>query len=568
MKALTAAEMREVDRLTTERLGIPSLQLMESAGKHVADAFWQIPSLTAGTASSICVLCGKGNNGGDGFVFARHLHTDRRGALAPVLKKQVRVILFAQSDELRDDAATNLQRWRESGGEVICVSDEESWEAAWSEAASADVIVDAIFGTGFRGSASGPIGRAIQDLNRLTQDATASHRPLILAVDSPSGLPSDGQDAEGVVLRAHHTVTFTAPKIGQLVSRDAAAIGALRVANIGSPAALAEEVGKGELRWVEPQEFAELPLVRATDGHKGLYGHILVVAGSLGKSGAAVMSGYAALRAGAGLVTIATPDVVLPMVAAAHPEYMTEPLVSTDAGTASRRNVLDRPELPESAIPAAIDKMMKGTKLPFERIQEGKTVLAIGPGLGTHPETQEFIRSIVKSTYKPVILDADGLNAFAGRADDLRERNTKFLAITPHPGEMARLLNTSTEAVQKDRVKAAQEAARRWNAYVILKGSHTILGSPDGKIFVNTTGNAGLAKGGSGDVLTGMLAAVSGQFKTDDWLRVLALGVYLHGAAADLAVVGTDPSGLLATEVAEAVPKARLLLLWELQRRG
>jgi hydroxyethylthiazole kinase-like uncharacterized protein yjeF len=381
-------------------------------------------------------------------------------------------------------------------------------------------------------------------------------------------LPSDGSAAEGPILRAHHTVTFTAPKVGQLVSRDAAAAGALHVVNIGSPAALVEEVGRGSLRWSEPEEFAELPLVRTTDGHKGLYGHILVVAGSLGKSGAAVMSGSAALFAGGGLVTVATPDVVLPIVAAAHPEYMTEALFSTDAGTAAKRNIADSPPLPQSADPQEFDRFIKGHRIQFAAIQAGKTVLAVGPGLGTHHETQEFIRTIVKWSEVPVVLDADGLNAFGHRADELRDRKAKFLAITPHPGEMARLLNSSTKALQDDRVKTARDAAKRWDAHVILKGSHTVLAAPDGRTFVNTTGNAGLAKGGSGDVLTGVLAAMTGQFKTEDWLRVLALGVYLHGAAADVAAAGTDLSGLMAGDVARAVPGARLKLLRELQRRA
>jgi hydroxyethylthiazole kinase-like uncharacterized protein yjeF len=369
-------------------------------------------------------------------------------------------------------------------------------------------------------------------------------------------------------LRAHHTVTFTAPKPSQLISHDASAVGRLEVVDIGSPGALVDEIGQGSLRWIEPQEFAGLPLVRPVDSHKGLYGHVLVVAGSLGKSGAAVMAGHAALRAGAGLVTVATPDVVVPFVAAAHPEYMTEALLSTDAGTASKRNILDHPPLPDSATREAIDRFTKETKLRFARIEEGKNVLAVGPGLGGHPETQEFIRSIVLHTYRPVILDADGLNAFAGCADKLRDRKTDFLAITPHPGEMARLLNSSIKAVEEDRVKTAQEAAKRWNALVVLKGFHTIVAAPDGQVFVNTSGNAGLAKGGSGDVLTGVLAALTGQFKTGDWVRVLALGVYLHGLAAEIAAEGMDLSGLLASDVVSALPKARRKLVLELQRRG
>jgi ADP-dependent NAD(P)H-hydrate dehydratase / NAD(P)H-hydrate epimerase len=281
-----------------------------------------------------------------------------------------------------------------------------------------------------------------------------------------------------------------------------------------------------------------------------------------------VMSGSAALWSGAGLVTIATPDVVLPIVAAAHPEYMTESLFSTDAGTISKRNLFDHPPPPKTATNEEIANFTKNFKIPFMRIQEGKTVLAIGPGLGQHPETQEFIRTTVKHTNLPTILDADGLNAFAGRADELRDRKSKFLAITPHPGEMARLLGSSVKDVEADRVKTATDAAKRWNAHVILKGGHTIVAAPDGRMLVNATGNAGLSKGGSGDVLTGVLAAMTGQFKTDDWLQTLALGVYLHGAAADVAARGTDLSGMVASDVARNVPQARLELLRELQRRG
>jgi NAD(P)H-hydrate epimerase len=459
----------------------------------------------------------------------------------------VKVYLFSEPQDLRGDAATNLQRWTATGNHVISIRDETAWEREWPEISNANVIVDAIFGTGFRGAVTGVIATAISAINRHSKNATAVWPALLLAVDTPSGLPADGEPAEGPVLYAHKTVTFTAPKPGQLISRDSAAVGMLDVANIGSPSSLVEEIGQGPLRWVEPQEFAQLPLVRTVDSHKGLYGHALIVAGSLGKSGAAVMAGYAALRAGAGLVTVATPDVVLPMVASAHPEIMTEPLSATPDGTAAMQNLAQQ---------------------RFERIEENKNVLALGPGLGLHPETQDFTCKVVLQTELPLVLDADGLNAFAGSADVLRDRKTKFIAITPHPGEMARLLMRSTKDVQEDRVKTAQDAARRWNAHVILKGSHTIITGPEGQVFINTSGNPGLAKGGSGDVLTGVLAALTAQFKTDDWARVLALGVYLHGKAAEFATKNTDQSGLLATEVAAAVPHARHQLLQELQTSG
>jgi NAD(P)H-hydrate epimerase len=538
MKVLTAAEMREVDHLTTGRYGVPSSQLMEAAGHKVAAACHQIIDTFKVQPRTVAVLCGKGNNGGDGLVAARHLQSS--GA-------QVKLYLFSEPQDLRGDAATNLQRWTATGNHVISIRDETAWERAWQEISNANVIIDAIFGTGFRGAVTGVIATAISAINRHSKNATAVWPALLLAVDTPSGLPADGEPAEGPVLYAHKTVTFTAPKPGQLISRDSAAVGMLDVANIGSPSSLVEEIGQGPLRWVEPQEFAQLPLVRTVDSHKGLYGHALIVAGSLGKSGAAVMAGYAALRAGAGLVTVATPDVVLPMVASAHPEIMTEPLSATPDGTAAMQNLAQQ---------------------RFERIEENKNVLALGPGLGLHPETQDFTRKVVLQTELPLVLDADGLNAFAGSADVLRDRKTKFIAITPHPGEMARLLMRSTKDVQEDRVKTAQDAARRWNAHVILKGSHTIITGPEGQVFINTSGNPGLAKGGSGDVLTGVLAALTAQFKTDDWARVLALGVYLHGKAAEFATKNTDQSGLLATEVAAAVPHARHQLLQELQTSG
>jgi ADP-dependent NAD(P)H-hydrate dehydratase / NAD(P)H-hydrate epimerase len=533
MKALTAAEMQEVDRLTTERFSVPGLQLMESAGKSVADIFLhQYTQSSSEPPGHVAVLCGKGNNGGDGFVVARYLKEEA---------EKVRIYLFSKPEDLRGDAAKNFQRWRESGGEVAVVHSTEDWDKAWPEISRAEIVIDALLGTGVRGAASGLIGQAIEDLNRISHNATAAKPAWIVAVDTPSGLPSDGDAAAGgPVLFAHLTVTFTAPKIGQLISPQAGCCGQLVVQDIGSPAALIEETGKGTLRWAGPDEFAALPLVRAAESHKGTFGHALIIAGSLGKSGAAVMAGYTALRAGAGLVTIATPDVVQPIVAQAHPEFMTEALASTETGTISNRN-------------------------PLETLAKGKTVVAVGPGLGEHPETQAFVHSVVNNTEAPIVLDADGLNAFAGHAEKLTQRTGKHLVMTPHPGEMARLLNTKILEVQKDRIQSATEAAKTWNAVIVLKGYHSIIAAPDGQVFVNTTGNPALAKGGSGDILTGLLAGLIAQFGANDLPRIVALGVYLHGSAADLLRPQSDPSGILATEVANAIPFARRKLLQELQ---
>jgi hydroxyethylthiazole kinase-like uncharacterized protein yjeF len=534
MKALTAAEMREVDRLTTERLGIPSLQLMESAGRHVADTVRA--RLGMFRQRRVAVLCGKGNNGGDGFVTARLLKEAR---IEPL------VFLFGARDGVRGDASVNLDLWLKSPGEITEITDSTSLEAVWSKIAEAHVIVDALLGTGLRGPATGIIAEAIARVNHLSRNATLPRPAMILAVDIPSGLPSDGQSAEGPVLFAHRTVTFTAPKIGQLISRDAACGGQLEVRQIGSPAALVEEIGQGLARWADPGEFAQMALVRPADSNKGTFGHVLLLAGSTGKSGAAILAGRAALRAGAGLVTIATPEPVQPIVAMGEAEYMTEPLAATKSGTLSLRSLTD------------------GT---FGELEEGKSVLAIGPGLGTSRQTQEFIRTIISQTELPVILDADGLNAFAGDGASLRKRKTRFLAVTPHPGEMARLLGTSTKEVQADRLNAARNSAQKWNTHVVLKGFHTIVASPKGDLFINTTGNAGLAKGGTGDVLTGVLSGLTAQFRTVDWHRVLTLGVCLHGAAAEALRGLTDLSGILAQEIARYIPIARTKLVRELER--
>jgi hydroxyethylthiazole kinase-like uncharacterized protein yjeF len=539
MKALTAAEMREVDRLTTERFEISATQLMENAGRSVADfVLHQISRRFQSPVRSVAVLCGKGNNGGDGFVAARYLRQEIRHTL---------VLLFSSPSELKGDAALNFQRWRESGGETLVIENEDAWFPAARRVISADVVLDALLGTGLRDAATGLIGKAVDFLNQTSKSATAPVPALIVAVDIPSGMSSDGQPAEGPVLRAHHTVTFTAPKIGQLTSNEASCCGSLNVRAIGTPPTLIDELGKGHMRCAGPDEFAELPLIRPVDSNKGFYGHILVIAGSAGKSGAAVLAGTGALKAGAGLVTIATPDVVQSIVASNQPEYMTEPLPTLADGSVAIENLADA---------------------AFARIVKGKTVLAVGPGLGQEPGTQKFIRTLVQSTTLPTILDADGANAFASNGGALRERKSQFLAITPHPGEMARLLGITTKEVQKDRVRIAADAAKNWNAYVLLKGFHTILASPDGQIFVNTTGNPGLAKGGSGDVLTGILAALTGQFGTQDWLRVLALGAWLHGRAADTLIEDADPSGILASDVARALPYARFELLEEIRRGG
>ncbi len=528
MKVLTAEQMRQADRLTTERYGVPSLELMENAGRRVVEFLrGEHENLDR---QRIAMLCGRGNNGGDGLVVARLLAQE--GA-RPV------VYLFSRPEEVRGDAAVNLKRWEEAGGHLEVIASAEDWAKAREEVSHAAIIVDALLGTGLRGPVEGLLRQVIEDVNRFGAGAE------IVAVDIPSGLSSDQPDSPGPAIVARATVTFTAPKLGIVLPPNAERVGQLVVGAIGTPRKLLDEDESLKLHWLEPGEFRSVPLRRRPNTHKGTYGHVLVVAGSRGKTGAAVLAGLGALRAGAGLVTVGTPESVWAVVASHAPELMTEPLDATQAGT------------------VALGALESGR---FVAVLEGKNVLAIGPGLTLHPETQQFIRSVVAGCGVPVVLDADGLNAFAGRAALLAQRKTPALAVTPHPGEMARLLGSEASDVQANRLEAAQRAAREWNAWVILKGYCTILAAPDGRAFINSTGNPGMATAGTGDVLTGMLAGLTAQFGVARWEAVLGLGVYLHGLAGDLAVEEVGEASLVASDLIGAIPLAFAQLLAELAR--
>ena len=531
MKVLTAAQMREADRLTTDRYGIPGAELMENAGTAIAEF---LREKFADLASrKILVLCGKGNNGGDGLVVARLLKDFGAAAV---------VFLFANPGSVEGDAAANLKRWQQGLGELYVVTSEAEWESARAALSEAGLIVDALLGTGLRGPVEGLLGKVIEHLNAAR--AKRRGKTIVVAVDMPSGLASDSQDFGGPVVSADYTVTLTAPKVGQLVLPHSSCCGVLVVKDIGTPPELLESDSHLKIHWIEPAEFRALPLLRDPGANKGTYGHALIVAGSLGKSGAAILSARGALRSGAGLVTVATPQEVLPIVAGGMPEMMTAPLESTEAGTASLRN-LDYGK--------------------FADILRGKSVLAIGPGLSMQNETQQFIRQVVGDTELPIFLDADGLNAFAGTADTLNERHAAAMVLTPHPGEMARLLGITVKEVQARRLDVALEAAGRWRAHVILKGFHTILATPSGYAYINTTGNPGMATGGTGDALTGILAGLTAQFGVEDWARVLSFGVYLHGLAGDIAASRVGEAPLIASDLIDAIPEAyaRVLAEWE-----
>jgi hydroxyethylthiazole kinase-like uncharacterized protein yjeF len=502
MKIVSAEEMRAIDRLTSERFGVPSLTLMENAGSAVTDHVLS----HYGSAQRIVVFCGKGNNGGDGFVAARQLH--ERG-------KNVRVIVLADSTELRGDAAT---MYRKLPVEAVAVHSGE--ELSRAAASQADLFVDAILGTGFKPPVKGVYAEAIQLLNRC--DAP------VVAVDIPSGADADGMaPQQGIVARANSIVTFTAPRPAHVFSL--LTEGPTCVAPIGSPPEAI--VSSLRLNVITSTDIAPLIGPRPANSNKGLYGPVLVVGGSLGKAGAAAMAGMSALRAGAGLTTVATAKSALPTVAAFYPELMTEPLPETAAGTIATEAGL------------RIDELLKNV-----------TALAIGPGISRDPHTTTLVRSLVANAKLPMVLDADGLNAFQGHTQEM-DGSGRTLVITPHPGEMARLAACSTKDVQNDRLGVARHFAREHNVIVVLKGNRTLVVKPDGEAWVNTTGNPGMSTGGTGDILTGMVAAMIGQHPSDPMLAVCA-AVHLHGLAGDVMRGIMGEHSLVATDLLRGLPDA------------
>lgn len=505
MKIVTASEMREIDRVTSERFGVPSQALMENAGTAVADFILsRYPS-----ATRIGVICGKGNNGGDGFVAARKLHESGRA---------VRVLLLADPLELRGDAATAFARMRIAP--IVAPSSAELEKEDARAVFDSDLLLDAVLGTGFRPPVTGLYAEAIAAMN-------ASRGPVI-AVDIPSGADADMMGEQvGSVARADGIVTFTAPRPAHVFG--GLTRGLTSIWLIGSP----DEAIVSDLRLnlITPREIAPLIGPRPADSNKGNYGHVLVVGGSLGKAGAAAMAGMAVLRSGAGLVTVAVPKTVLATVAGFHPELMTEPLAETKAGSISSRATTS-----------------------LNKLADGMTVLAVGPGISRVPETSKLVRVMIKKSDLPTVLDADGLNAFAGKASELNGKG-KALVITPHPGEMARLLGSTVAAVQRDRINVARSFARKHQLIVVLKGHRTLVAEPGGEIWVNTTGNPGMSTGGTGDILTGIVAGMIAQ-NPKRVLEAVTAAVYLHGLAGDAACEQMGEQSVVATDLLAGLPGA------------
>jgi len=507
MKILTAQQMRDIDAKTIER-GIPGLILMENAAhrvvEYLAETFENLRE------QRIVVLCGKGNNGGDGLAIARQLHTR-------IHPRSLHVVLAADTRELRGDAAENLIMLR-------AFPDCPVRFEITPEMHGASLIIDALLGTGLSGPATGKIADLIRAINDGFPAAD------VVAVDVPSGMASDTGVLPGDCVHAGHTVTFTAPKLCHVLAPAADRCGKLRIVPIGTPVDLLDKDQNLWLALAEPALFRHLLLPRLPDSNKGTYGHALTIAGARGKTGAAAMAGLAALKMGAGLSTVASAESAIVAIASYAPEVMTEPLPETETGSISNRG------LDSNQLTGLVGR---------------KTVLACGPGLGSHPDTIQFVRRLVDEIEQPMVIDADGLNALARK----EFHSSAIRILTPHPGEMSRLVKRSVAEVQADRIGYARGFAMERSAWLVLKGSRTVIAAPDGRVWINPTGSPALATGGTGDVLTGMIAGLLAQFPTQVEACVLA-GVYLHGRAGELGAADIGEQPFVATDIFRFLPKA------------
>src|SRR5574337_1397691 len=461
---VTAGQMRELDRRAAEEYGIPSLLLMENAGlQAVLELERTFPRLVR---QRIVIVCGKGNNGGDGFVVARHLFN--RGVA-------VEVVLLARQTDTKGDARTNLEIIQQVGVPIHEVTTSQKLEANRTLLERADVVVDAILGTGTTGPAKGLVGEAIELLNQVGKP--------IVALDIPSGLNSDEGVIPGPCIKALSTVTFGLPKRGVILYPAASCAGRVVTVDIGLPRQLLSDPGL-DVSLVQAEDLVRALPPRDPNAHKGTYGHVLVLAGSSGKTGAAAMCALSALRIGAGLVTLALPESLNDAMEAKLTEVMTEPLPETAACTVSF---------------TALDRLLE--------LMKGKRAVAIGHGLSAYPETAELVRTVVRAAEAQFVIDADGINALGPDLDTLRSLAIPPI-LTPHPGELARLLGIDRDEVVRNRIPIAQKVATSVGVHLVLKGARTLIANPDGRVAINMTGNAGMATGGTGDILTGLIAGL------------------------------------------------------------
>jgi NAD(P)H-hydrate epimerase len=510
MKIVTATQMQALDRRTITEARVPGLTLMERAGSGTADFIRNRFSPLDG--KRVTIVCGKGNNGGDGLVVARLLRQRRA---------RVTVLLLAPAAELSRDAKAMYRRWLRVG-EASATKPFRSPEQAEALLAESELIVDALLGTGLSTPVTGPYREAI----RLMNEAGGP----IVSVDMPSGIRADDGALLGCAVRASATVTFGLPKLGLYVGAGIDHAGVIHVVDIGIPAAYVDEIDGRT--FLITGDFVKTALPQRTaSSHKGTYGHAGILAGSVGKTGAAALAARAALRIGAGLVTVGVPASVNDVLEVKLLEAMTVPLPDTKARTLGR---------------AGFDRILG--------FIQARTAVAIGPGLSTNPETVEVVQSLMKHLDRPAVLDADALNALASRASLLTECKTPPI-LTPHPGEMARLeVGATSQSVNADRLGTARRFARERGVFVVLKGARTVVARPDGLLMVCPTGNPGMATAGTGDVLTGMLVGLLAQ-GVPSWEAACA-ATYLHGAAGDLAAGRLGFAGMIAGDLIEQIPYA------------
>lgn len=510
MRIVTAEEMRALDKAAIEDYGISGLVLMENAGRQAVELIRNVLGEVRGKV--VTIFIGKGNNGGDGLVMARHLLN---------MGAEVKVLSMANLEEISGDAAVNLDIWRKMDQKVFSLHQGDGINIVKLVLMNTDMIVDAIYGTGFKGSVTEKAGRVIEALNGSGKS--------ILAVDIPSGLEADTGRVNGVCIRADYTVTFGLPKLGLILEPGASYTGQLTVADISIPAALVEKTASQ--RFLTTAELVKkwLP-ARPNLAHKGSFGRVLIVAGSRGMTGAACLTGESSLRAGAGLVTVAVPETLHQVMEEKLTEVMTAPLPDTGKGSLS-----------------------KGARQRILSLLENADVLAMGPGLSQAAEAVALVKELLPNVKIPCVLDADALNSLAGSGDILRKMQAPVV-ITPHPGEMGRLLGMTTRGIQEDRIAAAAKAAGKWRVTALLKGARTVVAAPDGAVFINPTGNPGMATAGSGDVLTGVVASLMAQGM--EATRAAAAGAYIHGLAGDLAAKEKGMMGMIAGDILSALPAA------------
>ena len=509
MIVVTASEMAQMDRRTIEEVGIPGVVLMENAARGAASFYQEVvPDLLK---RRITVVAGTGNNAGDGFVLARIFHD--KGA-------QVRVVCLRSPEKLRGDALINFKILEKIHVPIFVWDETAEFDAQWRWIRESGAVIDAILGTGLNSEVRGLYRQVIEAMNGLSIP--------ILAVDIPSGIDATTGKILGAAPRCHATATFGFPKVGQLMDAGGVHTGRLSVVDIGIPPGVVE-ASTVRRWWLDEELASEWLRPRASDTHKGSAGHVAVLSGSRGKTGAATLICLGAGRVGAGLVTLFIPSSLNPILEVKLTEAMTFPIAETEDQTPDH---------------AALDDIL--------HFLDGKQALAMGPGISLHPRTQALVRDLLVQAPCPMVLDADALTALADHPELFHK--TRFpVVLTPHPGEMARLVHESTRTVLENRMEVASQFSQQHGVTMVLKGHRTIIAAPDGRLAINSSGNPAMASGGMGDTLTGMIAGFLGQgFEP---FNAACLGVYVHGAAADDLIGKVASRGLLASDVLDAVPR-------------